>query len=486
MVLLFRSYKVILFISLILLISIIEINAQSRHDSLTEEIRTEIRSRNYEKGWKLYDVLTQDYNRLNIPFDTTYGKASLYVAQSYIFSNKNKEAATHYQKAIAIMEKDTLLPPIYTMQCYLGIGVAYKRMSEFNTATEYYLKAKALVISTNGSDARGLHNIYNNLGNVYRILGDFNAAIENHEEAIRIRTLHYPPMDYHIGDSYNNLGLVYTDLNQNSKAIIYLQQALNHYQGESISEQARAAQAGYNIARIYFNLGNYEKCLEFLDPAIIMMEKAGGEMEFDYAEMLNTKTHVLIDLGKLSEAKGVLKQTIHQKSKYLHSEHINWTYTNNAAAELAIKEKDYDQAEKWYQENLEIYQAHYSGFHPEKVQVWQRLMQVASLQNDISTMGDYLDSLQFLVNGPGLELITKEYQSILLHEEAKYLFKKYHLTSQHDDLKKAASLSYESIFNKNADHLTLDFITQKLITGKDRKYADLAININSEAFELIG
>ncbi|NNF35668.1 MAG: CHAT domain-containing protein [Saprospiraceae bacterium] len=456
--------------------------SQSHLDSLTSQIRSEIRARNYEQGWDLYAKLIREYEILTLPFDTTYGKASLFVAQSYIFSNKNEEAAEHYQRAIEIMEKDTFLPKIYTMQCYLGIGVAYKRMSQFNTAADYYHKAKDLVISTYGPDDRGLHNIYNNLGNVYRILGDFDASISSHEEAIRIRSLHYPPLDYHIGDSYNNLGLVYTDLNQNSKAIIHLKQALDHYQDNSISIQARAAQAGYNISRIYYNLANYEKCLEYLDPAIDLMEQAGGEKEFDYAEMLNTKTHLLIKTGQLIQAQEVLDQTIRQKSQYLREDHLNWTYTNNAAAELASIRGDYNEAEELYNRNLEIYQIHYRGFHPEKVQLWQKLLQNAINQDDLTSAEDCLDSLKLLINEPDIEFINKEYAEMLDHEEAKYLFYAFKKSNDVSILKRSADKAFRSIFPQNNEMKSVDMITQKLISGEDRRYADLAIKINEAAF----
>ena len=458
------------------------LTSQSHIVTLTEEIRSEVNARNYEKSWELYSALTKEYADLNLAPDTTYGKASLYIAQSYLSSNKNKESTNHYHKAIEIMEQDTLLEKIYAMKCYLGIGVAYKRMSEFKTAEGYYHKAKNLVITRYGPDYKGLHNIYNNLGNVNRILGDYDSSIENHKEAIRLRTLQYPAFDYHIGDSYNNLGLVYTDLNQNSKAIIHFNQALRHYRDNSISIKVRAAKVGYNISRIYYNLGNYDKCLQYLDPAIELMEQAGGEQEFNYAEMLNIKTHLLIKTGQLDEAKKVLDQTIFQKTKYLSADHLNWIYTNNAASEIANKRGDYLEADVFYRKNLKIINIYHAGFHPEKVQVWQRLLQNAINRNDSVIASECLDSLKHLINDPNIELVNGKYQEILNYEEGKYLFFVYELSGDVSILKRSASKAYLSIFPSNTKERSLNLITQKLIAGEDRQFADLAIKINEAAY----
>ena len=91
-------------------------------DTLFSKINADVASDNYESAREIYKELEALYSQNQIEPDTTFGKASLKIAQSYIFSNNIKESKIYYIRAKALLKQDSTIKPIYLLQCYLGLG----------------------------------------------------------------------------------------------------------------------------------------------------------------------------------------------------------------------------------------------------------------------------------------------------------------------------------------------------------------------------
>jgi len=103
-----------------------------------------------------------------------------------------------------------------------NLGLAYKHLSDFHTAIDYY--NQSLSIAREINDLRAQANILGNLGVAYKALGETRKSIAFHEQALAIRR--------QLGDrrgegaDLGNLGLAYAALGETAKAIDYYEHAL--------------------------------------------------------------------------------------------------------------------------------------------------------------------------------------------------------------------------------------------------------------------
>ena len=477
--------KIMLFFFLFLIILQVKSQSTANSDSTYLIINEKIQNKDYESAWKTYQQFEKTYLEKKLTKDSSFAKASLRIAQSYLFSNRNEDSRIHYKKALSYLKTDDALRPIYLLQTYLGLGIVYKRASVLDTAIIYYDDAKSLAISHFGPEDRTLHNIYNNLGNTYRILGNFDKAIQNHEKALSIRKKHYPD-SFRIGDSYNNLGLIYTDLKQFSKSRIYYQEALKYYKSEGNSIRLRAAKANYNISRIFHDLSEFEKSLSYVDPAILLMEEIDQEKDFFYAEMLTLKTNLLIELGRLDQAEELLNRATALKSSYLKPDHLNWAFTYTSAAYLARQKLDFEGQMDYLLKTLRVNQSHYPSHHPEITEVYSQLIENALLRKDQGAAELYLDSLELTtskdIGGLNDKLaIRKIFQKAML---SKF---KYEKSGNDGNLYKAIELITEAIDKDEAlKKFGLEEKSQILLTSSHRYLSDQAVQLCFEAYQKTG
>ena len=480
-------------ISLLLLlwVSILGMPAQSLEsvpDSLTLDIQSKMRERNYQEAWSSYKILQSHYDENELSIDTTFAKASLFVAQSYIFTNKNQLSKAHYTIAKEILIEAQNIDPIYLMQCYLGLGIIHKRFSKLDSAIVNYEYAKKLAIDNFGSRDKSLHNIYNNLGNVHRILGNFEEAIYNHEQALEIRKIFYPN-SFRVGDSYNNIGLIYTDLLQFSKAKLNLLQAIDYYQSDQAHVKLRSAKAHYNIARIYYDLHVLEESLKYVDPAILLVEELNQKEDFFYAEMLNLKTNVLIGLERLEEAESLLDETIELKSNYLDEDHLHWNFTHTTASLMAQKRQDYIAQKDHLLQSLVISQKHYRPNHPEILEIYHSLVRNALIKGDLTAAESYLDTIDRRINHGQLSHagLYDKHKIKWKFSTSGFFYKQFQETGNMEFLDLALEYSRDAIQQHfSLKQYNLEEKSQALLTSQSRNLIDLWVELCYVAYAKTG
>ncbi len=188
-------------------------------------------------------------------------RSSKLMADAYYYLDDLSQATNHYRIAADhALEIHGEMSTEYASRLS-DIGFCYYKLDVFDLADEYFNKAYLLFKKMN--DEAEMSNQLNNLGLVYFSWGKYNLAIE-----FLSRTLKY---DLERGDSsalatsYNNIGKVYESWG-------YFDIAIEHYlkSMEYLDEtdEARRSIRLSNIGTSYFEKGDFNKALSYLEQAL--------------------------------------------------------------------------------------------------------------------------------------------------------------------------------------------------------------------------
>ncbi|MCY1722789.1 CHAT domain-containing protein [Prolixibacteraceae bacterium Z1-6] len=234
---------------------------------------------------------------------------------------------------------------------YLGIGIAYKNLGQFNLALEYYKKAEKNYLLRNDPNIVSLGRLYRNIGNVFRAKLDYTNALNYFERALAIFSNQNPinPIDladahyaiaeiYYLindyektiqiltenitkGDELNQiyynelLAHAYQMLNNNTKALLHFQITLKI--AESYYEQS-----AIELAIVYINYAEFLSSIYMTDECFKNLEKAKTILNTEQPFRGKELSMYYEILGRIFQEKSIETQQINkfkaQKKEYLN------------------------------------------------------------------------------------------------------------------------------------------------------------------------
>ena len=220
-------------------------------DSLRIEILLEI-SRHYY-GYDYQRSAEYTKQALDLALNTNLEpKANRAFGNVYFFLSDYKNASQYYYLALKGYEQqhDT----IGTIALNINLGAVHDRLSEFDKALAFYLKAQTLLNNVSLANRnKMLPSLYNNIANIYQNKSEFNSAKQYYEKALIIaeetnnKTLQ--------GIALNNLGkLFFVDLEQPDQAIDYLMRGLKVRQ--EVGDKAEIARSFIQLSSYYYEVQN--------------------------------------------------------------------------------------------------------------------------------------------------------------------------------------------------------------------------------------
>ena len=234
--------------------------------------------------------------------DTTKIKLYLEIGDIYEFQLPDT-SIVYYQKAIALAEKSLVtshsLSPIVatTIKKYLAssiryIGIIYTNQGFYDKGIEFYLKA--LKISEELGDKKGVSRCYTSIGIVQYYQGNFEKSIGYFLKSINI--------DKGLGDKkgiaadYTNLGNVYSEMGTFDKALEYYIKSLKI--AEELEDKIGMAQCYGNIAIIHEENGFFNKAMEYYQKSLKICEELGD------------KNGIAIELGNIASLHITLSDSV--------------------------------------------------------------------------------------------------------------------------------------------------------------------------------
>ena len=147
----------------------------------------------------------------------------------------------------------------------LSIGNTYYRLNDIPKALEFF--KQTLAVSAALQDPRLEAGTYNWAGGMLDILGDVNTALDYFNRAFK--SARKGGWRLAEGDALSNIGKIYSDLADWQKALEFYRQALPVFQSSPDLKQGEAKTLN-NIGIAYSRAGEQEKALEYLQQALPM------------------------------------------------------------------------------------------------------------------------------------------------------------------------------------------------------------------------
>lgn len=233
------------------------------------------------------------------------------------------------------------------------------------------IKSCTALIQSNSETPKNRALAYNNRGNAYNAIGDSGRAIADYDEAIRL--------DPKLAFAYENRGATYQAKGDNDRAIADYNEALRimpdaiNYYNRGNAYRAKGdndlAVADYNeairldpqFASAYVDRGTAYKAKGDNDHALADYKEASR-----IASRLSSQGAVSFQLGRYSEAEGLLNRALKIDESVLGPEHPALTPTLNNLAAAYWKEGKYPSAEVLYKRVISILEKNPQSDHAEE------------------------------------------------------------------------------------------------------------------------
>jgi CHAT domain-containing protein len=137
-----------------------------------------------------------------------------------------------------------------------------------------------------------------------------------------------------------------------------------------------------NLAKLYYDRGDYEKAEPFYGRAVTIREKALGPEHPDLARLLHNLADLYKDRGEYAKAEPLYGRALTIREKVLGPAHIDVASTLNDLADLYREIGDYAKAEPLFQRALVIVERSVGPEHPGVAQVLNNLANLYRARGD--------------------------------------------------------------------------------------------------------
>ncbi|MDD3051921.1 MAG: adenylate/guanylate cyclase domain-containing protein [Candidatus Cloacimonetes bacterium] len=173
------------------------------------------------------------------------------------------DAFLNYEKSFEIKRKFTDDPKEYALS-YSSLGMLKSKISDHESAIEYYLLAIENFMKSDGDNSKNIAYNYNNIGTIYERINLYDKALEYYEEALAIFS--EKEMIREEGSALTNIGVLYLNKKDFENAKKYLlrstkiKEDTKDMQGLSIAVQ--------NLGTVHLFLNDYKKAIEYLNKSL--------------------------------------------------------------------------------------------------------------------------------------------------------------------------------------------------------------------------
>ena len=204
--------------------------------------------------------------------------------------------------------------------CLAEQGNCLQAMGQLEQAITAF--QKAIKLSEELDDARGLAIKKGQLATIYMLQKDYTSALQGHREALQIfQQLNEPAA---VATAYHQIGIVYKEQSQFEQAETAYRQALaiKTQQGNRTGEALSLGE----LANLYNDWNHPEQAVTYSRQAANIYVKIGDKA--GEGRQRNNLANTLIQLNRLDEARHELLQAIECKKPYGHAA-IPWKAWNN-------------------------------------------------------------------------------------------------------------------------------------------------------------
>ncbi len=336
-------------------------------------------------------------------------------------------AKTNFLEAIEYARNCKLEDSTALIPALLNLGGIYSETWQYDKALELFQRAQRIWENAAEKNLEYLSFIYSRIGRTYSAMGDYSKAEEYYHNALLLyqELKSYSSLNKNaVITLYNGLGVLNKRMKKYDKAIDQYKKAI---------EFARAQDSSYqsfiygNMANAYREMKEYQISEHYFKLAVRVNRAAHNQDSAGLAIILTDYSGLLLDEGKLTQAKIILDQSQQLCSSI-------WGNRNPQLAEVQVNmgkyhelSGDYDKAIFWYQKSLLSLYAGQDIFIPGSESLPDNIISKQHLLISLKAIGRVYQ-LQYAATG-SMQWLKKSLmiyeQSILLADLIRHGFMSY-------------------------------------------------------------
>lgn len=301
-----------------------------------------------QQGLKVMDTALTLARKLppnNIALVSAFSKKG----EMHMLNAEVSKAKKYFQQALANIPANASPNDEYS-KLYSNIAWLHLDLQAFDTAMQYAEKAKTIVETLHGKDARQLLTVYQTLMLIAQDGNAYNRAEEYGKELVRLSNLHLSPNDPNKGLMHNDLGSLYEIMHRYDEALYHRQQALKIIQADYAKHKnpQLLAIAFNNMGNLYQTMGELQLSEQYFEKSNALHEINYGPKGAGFVRPLVHLAGIKNDLEKYDEAAQLYARAYNLQKEVDAQDWRNMAYVETQYGDLFFSKKQYNKAEAYY------------------------------------------------------------------------------------------------------------------------------------------
>lgn len=269
--------------------------------------------------------------------------------KSFIYMNKAYELSTELQG------KDS------SQLANIGarVGNLYYQKGEYEKAFDVTEMSYEVLMKKSPNDTVKLSTMALNVGTYLMLMGEYDSALSYQVDTLKKMKKYLASDNKTIASIYNTIALTYIKQGDYLNAEAYLTHALKIKTEEKQNDES-LVKIYSHFAMMYQEFGNIELALEFYEKSVNLYAQLGLHDRSIQRNLYSNIALAYIEVGKTEEGLKYYNNTL----KLLDDNHIDTAYIYSNIGMLYTVSKQYDKAEKYLKDALQIKTKYLKTTHP--------------------------------------------------------------------------------------------------------------------------
>lgn len=360
---------------------------------------------------KYYNSYGMIYERVS-NFDTAIQFYNLAISSRFIITDSNDYLIARYMN---------------------NVGIINLKIGDFENAYKYSYDAFKIFLSYGDTNSLLVVPILRTRGNIYYLSGKYDESLEYYFRSIDIITTQLDDSSFLLQELYNNIGNLFRKKGDLNKAIEYYEKSHKISIKYNAPNKFEIVDYYYKTGLIYFQEEQYLKSQIAFSRSLEFAKKY-------YSYYIPNVYHALascyVELNKYDSAKYYYLKAVEDRIKYYGNNNIYLAYDYQNYGLFYLRNYDIDSGMLYIKKAIEMYNNFYGTKHPYISQLYRNIGDYYYYQSDydislnyyqkalIAIVDNFNDSIS--ITNPHINDINRELLTLLpLREKARTLVKFY-------------------------------------------------------------
>lgn len=242
---------------------------------------------------------------------------------------------------------------------YTNIAWMYLVLQELDNGIVYGEKARQMIETMHGKDARMLTSVFQTLMYLAHDATNYAEAEKYGLEMYRLADKHLPALHTSRALAHNDLGTLYETMYRSDEALYHRQQMVRIIQViYQRNKNPHLLSIAYNnMGRLYENLGEWQLANEYYEKGCRLHALNYGPEGVGMVRPLAHLANVRRSMGRFEEADSLFRRSLRIQQQQEPDDKLNFAYVETLYGDLFYDRQQYQEAAGYYQRALQHQQS---------------------------------------------------------------------------------------------------------------------------------